>query len=137
MKPTTPERSDAVSDELKPCPHCGEEAEIDNDTHLGRVSVYCSMCGHGGFCYEWIESQADAEQKAIAAWNRRAGEQKDAADARRYRWLRDFSSAHYDGMPATLVMKRDESGDYWDGAIQGEQLDAAIDSAIASEAGAT
>jgi Lar family restriction alleviation protein len=143
---TTPERSDAVSEELKSCPHCGEEAEIDTDAHNGRTAVYCSMCGHRGFIYEWMESEAAAEQKAIAAWNsrapdvelshRRAGEHastKDAEDAARYRWLRD--RAQWTWTPPPMRAIKISWRIY--GTTDIEEVDSAIDSAIASEAGAT
>ena len=65
--------------ELKPCPFCGGEAEIVphrfyNERH-GRFEtqnygVECSSCHTSGWL--WWET----EQRAIEAWNRRAGADK-------------------------------------------------------------
>lgn len=80
-------------DELKPCPFCGGEAHIFNMETLGYSFVRCGKCGIGtpsfpwfdddvSLIYRWIkddrfyepEPKADkdsAQEKAIAAWNRR------------------------------------------------------------------
>ncbi len=56
-----------MTDELKPCPFCGGEALIDGDL-LGASWVICRECGASG-------AQEDSDAEAIAAWNRRAGQE--------------------------------------------------------------
>ena len=60
-----------MSAELKPCPFCGGKAE-------SRISS--SGRKYFGACLSpkcWIDGPlADTEADAIAAWNRRAGEDK-------------------------------------------------------------
>lgn len=55
-----------MSDELKPCAHCGERA-MTYVTDNGAWRVCCYHCG--------TESgQWTSKPQAVAAWNRRAGE---------------------------------------------------------------
>lgn len=70
---------------LKPCPFCGGEAEIKIVWHShgmdGSYKNHLIQCKN---CYARKEISADnfygreayTEQEAIAAWNRRAGEEK-------------------------------------------------------------
>jgi Lar family restriction alleviation protein len=60
--------------ELKPCPFCGGEAETGyaiND--YNRWGVICKCCGASVEVEEW-KGVEDTEGNAIAAWNRRAGD---------------------------------------------------------------
>lgn len=70
--------------ELKPCPFCGGEAELDtmqgyralSGGHLGnRATVYCTRCGADmGFCYEDAPGtpSEDIVNQVVDDWNRRA-----------------------------------------------------------------
>lgn len=70
-----------MNEELKPCPFCGKPHIIINAwEHDDRTeckwtcSIFCadcfaSACNHG---FDWTEKEA--KDKAIKAWNRRAGE---------------------------------------------------------------
>ena len=53
-----------VSDELKPCPFCGGEAEFLEDEFFCHYSVACTECGAGTDAY-------GVERDAIEAWNGR------------------------------------------------------------------
>ena len=58
----------AMSEQLKPCPFCGEKAEL---TEFGGYEVWCSECwGH-------VCPGSGELSDAVAEWNRRAdsGEQ--------------------------------------------------------------
>jgi Lar family restriction alleviation protein len=52
---------------LKPCPFCGQPAELlhDHSGYLRNVAVMCTKCSAIG---EW----ADTDDKAVMLWNRRA-----------------------------------------------------------------
>jgi hypothetical protein len=55
-----------MSEELKPCPMCGENARWDND--MGWYSIHCIndlSCGVNITPFPSVEA-------AISAWNRRA-----------------------------------------------------------------
>ena len=60
--------------ELKPCPRCGGEAKIADDTHWinGRSNggrwkyIYCLQCGYKTDRYFW-----DERKDLINDWNRR------------------------------------------------------------------
>lgn len=66
-----------MSDELKPCPFCGDEALIDRVDEGADYrpwywwTVHCSNrdCVCDALCHEY-----EAEAEAIAAWNTRADE---------------------------------------------------------------
>jgi len=74
-----------MPEQLKPCPFCGGDAEVHFRLPPCAV-VVCLRCGaHGGQAY--VKPNAigrkrlgggvehdDARQRAIAAWNRRAGD---------------------------------------------------------------
>lgn len=80
-----------VTQELKPCPFCGGEAEMDTMQgylilHSGeldnRSTIYCLDCdAEMGFCHADLDSwQIEAAIKnLITAWNTRAS--TEAADA--------------------------------------------------------
>ena len=52
-------------DKLKPCPFCGGEAEICDDTDLCLdVGIVCEKCN--------LELVQETVERAIKAWNRRA-----------------------------------------------------------------
>ena len=54
--------------ELKPCPFCGGEAEIEMDeSWYWNYHVFCQECKIGTDYYETAD-------EARQAWNRRAGE---------------------------------------------------------------
>ena len=56
--------------ELKPCPFCGGEAEIEmDDCWYWNYHVFCQECKIGTDYYNTAD-------EAIEAWNRRAGEQE-------------------------------------------------------------
>ena len=57
--------------ELKPCPDCGGEAEIEmDDCWYWNYHVFCQECKIGTDYY-------DTADEAIEAWNRRAGAEYD------------------------------------------------------------
>lgn len=61
-----------MTEELKPCPFCGGDAELQDD--IGRESTifYRAVCAdvecQGHYCNNWSMTQ----QRAISAWNTRA-----------------------------------------------------------------
>ena len=56
--------------ELKPCPFCGGEAEIEMDENwYWNYYVFCQECKITTDYYETAD-------EAIEAWNRREGEQE-------------------------------------------------------------
>lgn len=63
--------------ELKPCPFCGEKAELASGRFDGKETSYvrCKRCGSIGEFFIVNPNYASAE-RAIEAWNRRAGEEK-------------------------------------------------------------
>lgn len=53
-----------MSEELKPCPFCGSEAEIERRGHKGQSTIYaCQDCG--------CRLETGEEFNFGAAWNRR------------------------------------------------------------------
>lgn len=75
-----------MQSELKPCAHCGGEAECDSRQAFramssgkirGRFAIYCTSCNSDmGFCYDDIESSNHdaAVDQTIIAWNARASD---------------------------------------------------------------
>lgn len=73
-----------MSEELKPCPFCGGEAELDTrqayralsgGTLGSRAAVYCARCDADmGFCYEDAPGipREDIVNQVVDDWNRRA-----------------------------------------------------------------
>ena len=61
--------------ELKPCPFCGEKAELSSGRFDGKATSYviCTRCGSSGEFFFVSPKYASAE-KAIEAWNRRVTE---------------------------------------------------------------
>lgn len=54
-----------MSDELKPCPFCGGEAELLEA--VGETWAHCMTCGSSSAMFGGI----DSADKAVAAWNAR------------------------------------------------------------------
>lgn len=58
--------------ELKPCPFCGGEAEIECETHGFKVyTVSCRLCD--------LHAAGMSEEVAVMAWNRRCAEDAKTA----------------------------------------------------------
>lgn len=65
--------NNTLKNALKPCPFCGGEANVIEHRFHGLDSSYglqCKKCK--AETYQFYES----EEKAIEAWNRRAGEER-------------------------------------------------------------
>ena len=64
-----------MNSELKPCPFCGGEAEMQCE-----LEIYCVMCtecnAHGTTVDNWHEGD-EAYSEAIAAWNRREKDEEE------------------------------------------------------------
>ena len=56
--------------ELKPCPFCGGEAEIENNGYFVDVSCKDMNCRGFADCLKY-KNEVGAIAKAIDAWNRR------------------------------------------------------------------
>jgi len=86
--------------DLKPCPFCGEEAEIVNAyTALRRYRAACRDCGSWGRCGDTIEA-------AVAHWNTRAD---SAALAAAVHAEREAIKAHIDSdafMPSEWAQRQ-------------------------------
>lgn len=61
-----------MTDELKPCPFPSENCHDNRRVTLWPSGKYRGECLCG-----WIGPQADTPTEAIAAWNRRAGEDEE------------------------------------------------------------
>lgn len=65
------------SPELKPCPFCGRPAEIMRHTYFDKP-VYTVGChiNQRNLCHATVRATIiyDSPEAAVAAWNRRAGE---------------------------------------------------------------
>ena len=60
--------------ELLPCPFCGDNHATTTYTIDGRLAV-CTSCGaKSGNYYHGPKNQPSADERAIAAWNRRASQ---------------------------------------------------------------
>ena len=68
LEPTRTYSNPTATDELKPCPFCGGDAEI-YDFKDGRYFVGCSNTNCDVYPYTSIHYD---KEDAIAAWNRRA-----------------------------------------------------------------
>ena len=110
---TNPLAQDLGGVVLLPCPFCGGRGEVG-----GIPWVECQACEASG-------PQAETEEAAIAAWNRRAHSAEIAGalrDAERYRWLK----CNCQHMPDELGI----AGQLYFGTYAWGDLDAAIDSAM-------
>lgn len=72
-----------MTENIKPCPFCGEKLPDVRGTSLGGVYIRCSNCGvRTRVFYNTVEyvppstqkMYIDAAGKAINAWNERTGE---------------------------------------------------------------
>lgn len=116
-----------MTTELKPCPFCGRQPTFKNDgwdraIEYMQASISCCATIRAKVDYMQQDKERVLFDRCAAKWNRRAC--PDAADAVRYRWLRN-------------------GGFYWLGFSdhgagpefsQGDNLDAEIDAAIEKEA---
>lgn len=59
----------SVTDDLKPCPFCGSEADVRLERNANVLNVGCVHCGIFTRCY--IADKIGLAE-AIAVWNRRA-----------------------------------------------------------------
>ena len=75
-----------MSEELKPCPFCGEEAKIRAVNKSYGFTIWCQCeCGARtqGYCPNTdheVTTMSNIEQcknKAMEAWNRRANDETD------------------------------------------------------------
>ena len=61
-----------MSDELKPCPHCGVAAKVTDTYHGENEPFYWqAYCVNDGCMADQL---SDTKEEAIAAWNIRAEE---------------------------------------------------------------
>ena len=58
-----------MTDKLKPCPFCGSE-----DLEDRRGFIKCNSCGVEGPVFAIGGKHDDVRKEAIAAWNKRQGE---------------------------------------------------------------
>ena len=81
---------------LLPCPFCGDSHATTTYTRDGRL-VVCTSCGaKSGNYYHGPKDLPSADERAIAAWNRRASQAAPApSDALREAWIagRDAAAA--------------------------------------------
>ena len=59
-----------MNETLKPCPFCGEEADVTRYYESGvevGCAIVCNYCGIRFYCVE-----ADSAEEVVSAWNRRA-----------------------------------------------------------------
>ena len=66
------------SPELKPCPFCGGPAEIGTYSIDGYTTAWTGTCKDNqcnGYCIADYFRSAHSLREAVAAWNRRAGEE--------------------------------------------------------------
>lgn len=59
--------------ELKPCPFCGGEAKLENESPARVSFVKCKDCGARTYKYRIAFDHA-SDERAIKAWNMRAEE---------------------------------------------------------------
>lgn len=70
-----------MTEKLKPCPFCGEEPYLqfrESDKTLLDVEFYVE-CANPYCGVEPVTSGFETEEDAIAAWNRRAGDERPVA----------------------------------------------------------
>lgn len=67
-----------ATSELKPCPFCGGEADIvDIPSHRDHSMELIVTCVADGCLYECATPAFTTEAEAIAAWNRRAADERE------------------------------------------------------------
>ena len=61
-----------MSEELKPCPFCGGDAELSSGKFEGKATSYvvCKCCGSQGEFF-FVSPKYASAIRAIEAWNRR------------------------------------------------------------------
>ena len=64
--------NNTLNNTLKPCPFCGGEANVIEHRFHGLDSSYGVRCKE---CKAETHQFYESEEKAIEAWNRRAGEE--------------------------------------------------------------
>lgn len=90
-----------MSEELKPCPFCGEAAEIDTEQGYRNISsgrlesqcaVYCTSCAAEQiFCYaDWNHPRDEMPDYVRELWNRRAPSLEVTALVEAARKMRDW-----------------------------------------------
>lgn len=114
-----------MSDELKPCAHCGSAAELMCPSGLSWwVRCTNKSCGMG-------TKIAYSDEPVISAWNNRAAPvppSQEVRDAERYRWLRENSQT---GAVETLLpLVRSHYVVVNESAYDYPTFDEAIDAAI-------
>ena len=73
--------------ELLPCPFCGDNHATTTYTRDGRL-VVCTSCGaKSGNYYHGPKDLPSADERAIAAWNRRASQAAPAPKDGKPEWL--------------------------------------------------
>lgn len=97
-----------MAEELKPCPCCGgkaifQEIEDSESDNFGGHFIECRSCR---LTTNLRFACGDYPRPLLAeTWNRR----EDAADAARYRWLRDNPSAEWRPFAIRAGMTADEA----------------------------
>lgn len=61
-------------EKLKPCPFCGEKAELTWNSQ-GQHYIKCNSCDGGMFTFATTEEKI---KETVDAWNKRAGDENDA-----------------------------------------------------------
>lgn len=72
-----------MSDELKPCPFCGGEGEVNKSRFLWIVEwrVWCKTCWATTHGYADTNVWKQSRQEAIDVWNRRTKRESEAGDS--------------------------------------------------------
>ena len=118
----------AATENMLPCPSCGED-DVDATFAMGgdgQVSAGCMICG---MCGPTSNTARDAADRWNALPRPREAVERDAA---RYKWLRDKSLGQF-VHPIVVTQKREDRGMQYLGPLCLEALDAAIDAAMSSQ----
>ena len=85
--------------DLKPCPFCGNEADISWD-HYECYFVFCFVCGaEGPYADDIIRTEAEA----IAAWNKRHADSIEASEAEVPQIITWLRAAGYNQIAAAIA----------------------------------